>query len=105
MRGDAGFTTSVTHSGRGGLRDTGIAYLSWAGCLVGLFGLHRFYMGKWGTGLLWFCTLGLLFVGQAIDLFLLGNAVDRHNDRAVARGEGGWFVDGQPVRWVASAPA
>jgi len=43
--------------------------------------VHRFYMGKWGTGLLWFFTLGFFFVGQIIDLFLLGGAVDRHNER------------------------
>ena len=60
-------------------KDKALAYMLWFGCLLGFCGLHRFYMGKWGTGLLWLFTGGLLFVGQLVDLFLLSGAVDRHN--------------------------
>ena len=55
------------------------AYILWACGLVGLMGLHRFYLGKIGTGLLWFFTLGLLGVGWIVDLFTLGNQVELTN--------------------------
>jgi len=49
----------------------GIAYLLWCLCLVGFCGIHRFYSGRWFTGLIWVCTAGLLLVGQIVDLFLI----------------------------------
>ena len=47
------------------------AYLAWALCFAGLAGLHRFYLGRPVSGLIWLLTLGLLGVGQVIDLFLI----------------------------------
>lgn len=55
------------------------AYLLLAAGLFGLCGLHRFYLGKVGTGLIWLFTLGLLGVGQIIDVFTLGGQVDEVN--------------------------
>lgn len=50
-------------------KSTGVGYVFWCACLVGLFGIHRFYVGKVGTGLLWLVTFGLLGIGQLVDLF------------------------------------
>ncbi|WHS32053.1 MULTISPECIES: TM2 domain-containing protein [Brucella/Ochrobactrum group] len=55
------------------------AFLLWCCGFVGLCGLHRFYLGRPWTGLLWLCTLGLLGIGQLIDLFMLGSMVRQAN--------------------------
>lgn len=61
------------------MKTKGIAYLLWALCFVGFCGAHRFYTGRWGTGILWFLTGGLLLVGQIVDLFLIPGQVRSTN--------------------------
>jgi TM2 domain-containing membrane protein YozV len=50
---------------------------------LGVFGLHRFYMGKWGTGLIWLLTGGVFLIGWLIDFCTLNAQVDERNRRAL----------------------
>ena len=45
-------------------------------CLFGGYiGLHKFYEGKTGMGVLYLCTLGLFGIGWIIDIFgILGKS-------------------------------
>lgn len=38
---------------------------------LGTLGVHRFYEGKIGTGILWLCTLGLFGIGWIVDIVLI----------------------------------
>jgi len=49
---------------------------------LGVFGAHRFYLGKWLTGLLWMVTGGLFLCGYLYDLWTLNEQVDEINRRA-----------------------
>ncbi|MEM7310992.1 MAG: NINE protein [Planctomycetota bacterium] len=49
----------------------GVAYVLWCLSFVGFAGIHRFYSGRWVTGLIWLFTGGLLCIGQIVDLFLI----------------------------------
>ncbi len=46
---------------------------------LGIFGVHRFYMGKWITGIVWLLTGGLLGLGWLYDLLTLNEQVDEIN--------------------------
>ena len=52
---------------------------------LGVFGAHRFYMGKWGTGLLWLCTVGVFGIGWLLDFCTLNWQVDELNHKAAQR--------------------
>lgn len=55
--------------------ETRTAYLLWLPSLFGLAGLHRLYMGKIGTGLLWMVTGGLFFFGTIYDALTMDRQV------------------------------
>ncbi len=57
-------------------------YVLW---VFGVLGAHRFYYGKPLSGAIYFFTLGLLFVGWIIDLFLIPD-MDREADWRFAAG-------------------
>lgn len=54
--------------------------LSWVLLVfLGIFGGHRFYLGRWLTGILWFLTGGLLGIGYLYDLWNLNEMVSEAN--------------------------
>lgn len=59
-----------------------IGYIAW---IFGFMGAHRFYYGRRITGTIWFFTLGLLFIGWIIDLFLIPS-MDRDADSTYTAG-------------------
>jgi TM2 domain-containing membrane protein YozV len=59
-----------------------MGYLLW---IFGFIGAHRFYYGKQVSGVIWFFTLGLLFIGWFIDLFLIPS-MEREADRRFVAG-------------------
>ena len=46
---------------------------------LGLFGVHRMYMGKWLTGLLYLVTLGLFGLGYLYDYLTLNEQIASRN--------------------------
>lgn len=46
---------------------------------LGIFGVHRFYLGKWITGTIWLCTGGVFFLGYLYDLLNLNEIVSERN--------------------------
>ena len=46
---------------------------------LGLFGVHRFYMGKWITGLIYLLTGGLFTLGYLYDYWTLNGQITEIN--------------------------
>jgi TM2 domain-containing membrane protein YozV len=63
------------------MRSVGVAYGLWALCIVGVAGIHRFYLGKPITGVIWLLTWGIFGLGSLIDLFLIPGMVENQNRR------------------------
>jgi TM2 domain-containing membrane protein YozV len=59
------------------MKSKGVAYALWF--FFGLLGIHKFYLGKVGMGVLYIFTGGLFGIGWLIDLFTLGTQVDACN--------------------------
>ena len=62
-----------------GPRDYTLAWLLLT--YLGVFGLHRFYLGKWATGILWLLTGGLFLLGWLYDLWNLNEQVSEENQK------------------------
>ena len=46
---------------------------------LGLFGIHRFYMGKWITGILYLCSAGIFGIGYIYDYWTLNDQITALN--------------------------
>jgi TM2 domain-containing membrane protein YozV len=60
---------------------------------LGMFGGHRFYMGKWISGIVYLLTFGLFLVGYLFDLCTLNSQVSELN-----AAEGANTMDALPQR-------
>ncbi|MGI4797822.1 MAG: TM2 domain-containing protein [Janthinobacterium lividum] len=74
-------------------KSVGVAYMLWF--FLGAFGVHRFYLGSWGIGVLILACTTLAFVTfgltglvsgliMVLDLFLIPGKVRQHNERLIA---------------------
>lgn len=61
--------------------------VAWAlATFLGVFGIHRFYLGKWITGIVYLLTGGLLGIGLLYDLWTLNGQVSEINRRKLLMG-------------------
>ena len=47
---------------------------------LGIFGVHRMYMGKWISAIIYLCTLGIFGLGILYDIWSLNDQVEEIND-------------------------
>lgn len=75
-----GMSRSAERRYRPGRYDYSIGWLLLT--FLGVFGVHRFYLGKWFTGLVYLCTGGLFLLGLLYDYWTLNEQLDRANTAA-----------------------
>lgn len=51
---------------------------------LGIFGIHRFYLGKWISGLIWLLTGGLFLLGVLYDYWTLNGQISEHNRQGIS---------------------
>lgn len=61
------------------MKSVPVSYILWFVGGFGVLGLHRFYLGRWITGILWLLTGGFFLIGALIDLFLIPSMVQVEN--------------------------
>lgn len=75
---------------------SGTAFLLWLACLFGFCGIHRFYLGRPVTGVLYLLTFGFLGIGQFVDLFLMRGMVREQNFKALPPAPTVWQLPPAP---------
>src|SRR5688500_2788820 len=61
------------------MKTKGTAYALWALGAMGVGGLHRFYVGRSGSGWLYLVTFNLFFLGMVLDYKAIPTMVDEAN--------------------------
>ncbi len=61
------------------MKSKAVAYLLW--WFLGIFGAHKFYLDKVGTGIAYLFTGGFVGIGWFIDVFTLSGQVDLYNSQ------------------------
>src|SRR5690606_7533583 len=51
----------------------------------GVLGLHRFYLRRWVSAVIYLCTGGLLLVGVVYDFWMINARIDARNRTEAAR--------------------
>lgn len=79
MRKEGGATKFENMSNSKSVKNYGLTLV--LTILFGFLGIHRFYAGKVGTGILFLLTGGLFVIGWIIDIFTVafGNFTDKTN--------------------------
>lgn len=72
-----GMDRSADYRYRPGRIDYSIAWLLLT--FLGFFGIHRFYMGKWISALIYFFTGGIFGIGYVYDLWTLNDQITEIN--------------------------
>jgi TM2 domain-containing membrane protein YozV len=76
-----GMDNEADHQYSGGEKDYNVSWILLT--FLGMFGVHRFYLGKWVTGLIWFFTGGLFLLGYLYDYWTLNEQIDEVNNTHV----------------------
>jgi TM2 domain-containing membrane protein YozV len=72
-----GMSASADRRYRSGRYDYTLAWIFLT--FLGVFGIHRFYMGKWVTGLVYLCSGGLVGLGILYDYWTLNETISERN--------------------------
>ena len=59
--------------------NVGTAYILWFLCIFGICGVHRLYLGRIVSGLLYLFTFGLFGFGQLLDILLIPGMTRERN--------------------------
>lgn len=68
---------------RSGVIDYSLAWILLT--FLGVFGIHRFYLKKWVTGIIWFLTGGLFLMGYLYDFCTLNSQISEINSHRNTR--------------------
>jgi TM2 domain-containing membrane protein YozV len=60
-------------------KEVWVTYLLWF--ILGFVGVHKFYLGKIGWGILYIFTGGLFIIGWLVDIFTIPSQVRRYNEQ------------------------
>lgn len=82
-------------------KDAGITLILCVLGFLGLAGIHRFYLRKYGTGALYVLSCGLLYFGTIFDVFTYRDLVN-HTNTMIARKHAGYLhikvtPEGDPI--------